>query len=70
MNSNTNNNNFSNAKGRVGTNLNSKLPSNTKQGKDNNLFTKPNFQVEELEDDRPAFNPNGPKFEYAFNPKT
>jgi len=54
---------MSNAKGRVATNLNSKITHSTKQGKDNNLINKPNFQVEELEDDRPAFNPKGPKFE-------
>jgi len=64
-NSNYNNNNIhsSNAKTRVGANNNSKLPMNAKQVKDNNIINKPNFQVEELEDDRPAFNPNGPKFE-------
>ncbi len=58
-----NNNILTNTKSRVGTNHNSKLTPNTKQGKDNNLISKPNFQVEELEDDRPAFNPKGPKFE-------
>lgn len=60
---NNNNNNFGNPKGRVGTNQNSKLTPNTKQGKDTNLINRPNFQVEELEDERPAFNPKGGKFE-------
>ncbi len=58
-----NNNMASNNKSRAGTNHNSKITSNTKQGKDNSIMRQPNFQVEELVDDRPAFNPKGPKFE-------
>ncbi len=39
---------------------NSKYPQS--KGANTNLINKPNFQVEEVEDDRPAFNPKGNKF--------
>jgi len=55
---------MNNVKNRVSTTNQMKNNSNMKTGKDTNIISKPNFQIEELEDERPAFNPKGPKFKY------
>ncbi len=46
----------SNAKARAGSSLGQNIPN--KSLANNNIINKPNFQVQELEDDRPAFNRN------------
>lgn len=45
-----------NAKGRAGSSMGQSVPN--KNQANNNIISKPNFQVEELDDERPAFNRN------------